>query len=58
VRGKLPLVVGEGDVIESAAVSVGTLSHLLFLVIQKFGVRRAPVWQMCSSCGRNQPGVK
>jgi hypothetical protein len=29
VRGKLPLLAGEGNVIELAAALVGTLSHLL-----------------------------
>jgi hypothetical protein len=56
--GKLPLLAGKGDVIELAAASVGALSHLFFLVIRKFGVRRAPVWWTCSSRRRNQPGVE
>jgi hypothetical protein len=58
VHGKLPLLVGEGNVIELAAALVGALSHLFFFVIQKFGVRRAPVWRTCSLRGRNQLGVE
>jgi hypothetical protein len=58
VHGKLPLLAGEGDVIELAAALVGALLHLFFLVIQKFGVRQAPVWRTCSLRGRNQPGVE
>jgi hypothetical protein len=58
VRGKLPLLAGEGDVIELAAALVGALSHLFFLLIQKFRVRQALVWRTCSSRGCNQPVVE
>jgi hypothetical protein len=41
VRGKLPLLVGEGDVIELAAASVGALSHLFFLFFHYSKIRGA-----------------